>query len=283
MHKIKIITDSTCDLEPQTVKEIDVEVIPLNVIFGEQIFKDGIEMNQTILYRMVDETKKLPKTSAVAPGQFIEVFKKYIDDGYQVLYTGIGSGFSGTFQSASIATAEFPKDKVRLVDSQNLSTGTGLLVLKATKLVKEGKSLEEIVATLEVLVPKVRAQFMVLNLEFLYKGGRCSAAKYYFGTLLRAHPIIAVRNGKMDVFDTPKGKQIKALNRQLDMFKEDLQEGIDEDWVLITSSDAEEAEKYYIEELSKLIKPESIMVSKAGAVISSHCGRGTIGILYIKK
>lgn len=283
MHKIKIVTDSTCDLEMQTIQELDIEVVPLNVIFGEEIFRDGIEMNQTILYRMVDETKKLPKTSAVAPGLFMDVFKKYIDQGYQVLYTGIGSGFSGTFQSASIAAAEFPKDKVRLVDSQNLSTGSGLLTLKAAKLIKEGKTLEEIGEILETLVPKVRAQFMVDNLEFLYKGGRCSAAKYYFGTLLRAHPIIAVREGKMDVFDTPKGKQIKALNRQLDMFKEDLKEGIDEDWVLITSSDAQEAEKYYVEELSKLIKPESIMVSKAGAVISSHCGRGTIGILYIKK
>ncbi|HML99990.1 MAG TPA: DegV family protein [Bacilli bacterium] len=283
MRKIKIITDSTCDIPPELIQKYDITIVPLYVSFGEETFADGVEITVPELFAKEKATGIMPKTSATGPEIFNQVFKKYIDEDYDIFYTGIGSGFSSTFQSATIARQEFTEGRIALVDSKNLSSGSGLLTLEAVRLREEGKTLSEIASSVEELVPNVRAQFIVDNLDYLYKGGRLSGAKFFFGRMLRAHPFIVVNDGKMDVAATPKGKIIRALDHQLDIFKKHLAEGIRPERVIITSVVAEEAEKYYFEELSKLVDPKTIVCSKAGSVIASHCGVGTIGILYIRK
>lgn len=282
MKKIKIITDSTCDLNPETTKELDIEVLPLTVIFGEKEYRDGVDISLEQLYENVAKTKLIPRTSAIAPGVFTAVFKKYIDEGYDVFFTGIGGLLSGTIQTARLSAVEFPPERIRIVDSANLSTGTGLLVLKAAKMRDEGKSLQEIGDGIEKLVPHVYCSFAVETLEYLYKGGRCNGASYFIGTFLRAHPIIKVTDGRMDVYKTPKGKMVKALNQLLADFKK-VKDQVDLDHVMITHSIAPESLKYLLAEMSKLIDPKVIMVTRAGCVIGSHCGPNTIGILYIVK
>lgn len=133
MNKVKIITDSTADLTQELYEKLDITVLPLYVTIGEKTYKDGIEITAKELYKKVNEHNQLPKTSAVSPIVFEEEFKKYIDLGYDVLYLGIGSEFSGTFNNARIAASNFPKDRIRLVDSANLSSGIGLLLLKANQ------------------------------------------------------------------------------------------------------------------------------------------------------
>lgn len=283
MNKIKIIVDSTCDLTPEYVKENDVVVIPLLVTHQNKEFKDGVDITIDQLYAMVDESNVLPKTSALPIGELIDVFQKYIDEGYDIFYTGISSSMSSTYQNAVLAAETVCKERIEVFDSKNLSTGTGLMVLKAVKMRNEGKSIHEIAETLSKNIrDNVRAQFLIEQMDYLHKGGRCSALASFFGRAFHIKPIIRVENGKMKVFKKPIGKTINACNALLDIIKNDL-DNLDLDCVMITSTKAEASEKYLYEKLSEIVDPSKIMITHAGCVVSSHCGPGTIGILYIVK
>lgn len=282
MAKIKIIADSTSDLEQDYLQEHDIEIIPLGINFKEVCYQDGVDLTTKELYKIVDETKVMPKTSAASVVTYEECFKKWIEQGYEILCITISSEFSSCYQNACIASQEF-EGKVSCIDSRNLSSGIGLIIVKAVKYIKEGKSLQEITELLnEKIIPNVRSQFVVETLDYLYKGGRCSSVSYIFGKHLHIHPIILVKDGKMIVYKKPRGKMINGLNTLLDIFKADYP-NIDEDCVMITHSCAEESREYLYQELSKIIPSSQIMITNAGCVVSSHCGRGTIGILYIKK
>ena len=282
MRKIKIIADSTCDLEKDYLKENDIEIIPLGISFKDESFEDGVNLSTAELYRLVDEKKMLPKTFAPGIEKYKEVFKKWVDASYDVLFISISSYLSSGFQNAYIASQEFD-NHVFCVDSKNLSSGIGLIILKAVKFKNEGKTIQEIVTLLnEKIIPNVRSQFIVDTLDYLYKGGRCSSLAFIFGKSLHIHPIILVKEGKMIVYKKPRGKIVNGLNELLEIFKKDLSE-MDLDTVMITHSIAPEYEKYLHQEVKKYIDEDNIMHTNAGCVISSHCGKGTIGILYIKK
>ena len=283
MNKIKIIIDSTCDLTPEYIKEHDIEVVPLLVTHNGNEYKDGIDITIDQLYTLVDETGILPKTSALSVGVLIDVFQKNIDEGYDIFYTGISSSMSSTYQNAMIAAESVCKERIEVFDSKNLSTGTGLLVLKAVKMREEGKNIHEIAEYLANNVrDNVRAQFLIEQMDYLHKGGRCSALASFFGRAFHIKPIIRVENGNLKVFKKPIGRTINACNALLDIIKSDLA-NLDLDCVMITSTRAETSEKYLYEKLSEMVDPSKIMITKAGCVISSHCGPGTIGILYIVK
>ena len=281
MSKVVVITDSTCDLSEKLIKDNNIVVIPLYVSFDTEIYKDGVEINTSKLYEMVKETKKLPKTSACSVGDFVIAFEKYLKDGYDVFYTGIGSKLSTTYNNALLAKKELNTDRIQISDSANLSTGIGLLVLKAVKFAKEGKSVVEIKEEIDKLSPLVRSKFAVDSLEYLHKGGRCSGVARFFGTMARLKPVIVVQDGKMDVLAHPIGKR-KALQIMIDDIISN-KDNIHNDCVMITHTYAEEEAKYLYETLKREIPEANIEVTDAGCVISSHCGKGTIGILYIMK
>jgi len=283
MNKVKVVVDSTVDLSPELYKENDMEVVPLNVNFGEQNFKDGLTINQTQLYEMVKKTGELPHTAAPSPEDFIKVFKTYIDKGYDIIYLGIGSLFSTSLQNANIAKQEFDEGRIFLVDSLNLSSGSGLLALRACRLAKEGKSAAEIKEDLDSLVPNVSAKFAVDTLEYLHKGGRCSGASKLFGHIFHIHPIISVINGGMSVTKKPRGLLKVAIDEMVNELKNDLPNVYLDD-VFVTDSGCLGAEKeYFINEVKKLVDPKCVRVTEAGCVVCSHCGPRTIGVLYIKK
>lgn len=283
MAKIKIVTDTTADLTKELYEKLDCEVLPLHVTINEKTYEDTVEITTPELYQIMDETKQLPKTSAINPDVFLETFKKVKDEGYDgVIVTGIGSNMSSTMQSAKIAADQMEDFPIRLVDSLSLSSGTGLLILNGRQYLEQGHSLDETADYMNSLVPKVRAQFIVESLDIIYRGGRISGAKYLFGKMLKAHPFIQMNEAKLVVADTPKGKIHRALDKQFDVFLADLEDGIDKSKVFITHSVAPDYVDYYLEKLKEYIPSENIIVTEAGAVISSHCGPGTIGILYIK-
>jgi len=282
MNKVAIITDSTCDLSKEIIESRNIKVLPLYVRFGEDTYRDGIDITTDRLYELVEQKNEIPKTSAVSPGDFIEAFEPLIKDGYDIIYTGIGSSLSGTFQSAHIASLEFPENRIYLVDSKNLSTGIGLLVLKACDLRDQGLSASDIKDRLLEIVPKVRSQFAVKTLDYLHKGGRASGTARLLGTMLRIKPIIQVRDGKMDVYTKTMGKMSRALDVMLTDYI-NLGEQIDLDYVMITHSQAGKHVDYMSEIVNQKLKPNKLFVTEAGCVISSHCGPGTIGILYIVK
>lgn len=282
MNKIKIIVDSTSDLTKEYLEENNISVIPLGVTFGDKVYHDGIDITVKDLYSYVEKNKILPKTSAISVGEFITCFQKYIDEGYDIFYTGISSKMSSSYQNACLASENFEKGRILIFDSLNLSTGIGLQVTRAVKLVKEGKNLAEINEELLKIRPLVRSQFLIETMDYLYKGGRCSGVAYFLASALYLKPIIRVVDGGMIVYKKPIGKTIKACNALLEIFKKDLP-NMDTSLVMLTSTFADSSEKYLYNELLKYLPAENIMVTHAGAVISSHCGPGTIGILYIMK
>ncbi|MGI6392216.1 MAG: DegV family protein [Candidatus Izemoplasmatales bacterium] len=282
MHKIKLVTDSTSDLSPELIKKHDIEVVPLHVLFKDRQYRDNVDLNTSEMYELIKQKNQIPTTAAVSVGEFTEVFRKYLDQGYEIIFIGIGKNFSATYQSAYAAKSELESDSIYLVESGNLSSGTGLLVLKAAKFRDEGLSAPQIKKKLDELVPKVRTQFVLDTLEYLYKGGRLNALSKLFGTMLKIKPIIKVRDGSMAVGKKGRGNIRAGIDIMLNeaLFEKD---AIDEDFLMVTHSLTYENAEYIKKRLKAELKVKNIYETNAGCVISSHCGKGTIGILYIVK
>lgn len=284
MRPVKIITDSTCDLNREDLEKFEIEVAPLNVVFDDKSYLDGVEIVTKELYKKVEETKVLPKTTAVSPARYLEVYKKWIDKDYDIIVLGISSKLSGSYQNACLAAKEMPEGRVFVLDSLNLSSAIGLQLLKIQQLKEKGLSAVEIVEQVRNLPSKVKCSFSIDTMEYLYKGGRCSGISYFFGRIFHIHPIISVVDGGMIVHKTPRGKMTKALDIMINEFKEDYDNGlVDVDTIMITHSESDEYADYIFNELAKFVDKRHLMITRAGCVISSHCGPKTIGILYITK
>lgn len=278
--KIKIITDSTNDLDSETLKKHDIEVLPLYVNFTNESYLDGVNITTPELYKKVEEVNELPKTAAVTIVTFEEKFKKYVDDGYDIIFMGISKQMSRTYENAVFAANEISNEHIFVVDSMNLSTGIGLLLLKACKYRDAGMSAKEIAEQLNQDNKRVLSQFVIETMDYLYKGGRCSGMAKLVGTLLKIKPMIAVRDGKMHVAKKPHGKMKVALDIMIQQLKQDLPR-LDRDVVIITHSLAFEYCDYIKKQIEPILGDTPILCTVAGCVISSHCGKGTIGILYM--
>ena len=271
MNKVIIIADSTVDLTPELIKKHNIVTVPLIVRFDEEIYYDNETITPDELYEKVKIKGELPKTAAVAPQTFIDLFKPYIDQGCDILFSGIGAKMSSTIQNAIIASNEFPEGRIFVLDSGNLSTGTGLLILKMCKYRDEGKSAKEIYDLVSPLVTKVSAQFAVDTLEYLHKGGRCSGASKIFGTIFHIHPIIKLVDGGMIVYKKPRGAYKAALNELVNEIKRDYP-NVDLDHIFVTHSGMDQnLINYLYEEVSKVVGQDHVYITRAGCVISSHC------------
>ncbi len=287
MNKIIIMADSTCDLNKEYVEANDVKIIPLHVtIDGDpNQYLDGVNLTSEEVYKLVEKYGHTPKTGARNVAEFISDFEPYIKDGYDIIYTGIGSGLSSTYNNAVLASKEFPEGRIEVVDSQNLSTGIGLLVNKMVIYRNEGLDIHEIAKRVREHVPLVSAKFCIDRLDYLYKGGRCGGMTKIFAHMLKIHPVAKVIDNKLQVYKKPRGAYREAVNFQIDEFVRDLKDkNIDLDKVYVTDSGHMDGEdEYIIKQLSKYIDKNIIEHTHAGCVISSHCGPKTIGILYILK
>ena len=279
---IRIITDSTCDLCEELIKKNNIEIIPLYVTFNDDSYKDGIEINSSKLYEEVDKRKMLPKTSAAPVLDFINYFKNIIDNGDEAFYVGIGGKLSTTLNNANMAIEELCTDKIMTADSKNLSTGISLVLLKACKDRDNGLSLKEIKENADKNADKVLAQFAIESTEFLRRGGRCSSIASLAATVLRIKPIIEVRDGKLSVGKKPIGKMKRAIDMMNNQIMDD-KDKVDNDYIFVTHSFQDEGAKYIIPILKEEFPNAQIVETTAGCVISSHCGKGTIGILYMLK
>lgn len=273
---IEIITDSTSDLSPELIDRFHIKSLPLTVFIDNREVKDG-ELTLMQLFDAVDRTGVLPKTSAVPVADFAEAFSTSDD----TIYIGISSQLSATFHNSVLAAAEAKGKKIAAIDSLNLSTGIGLLVCKAAELRDQGSSFEEIVAEIQATVPKVHSSFTIDTLDYLYKGGRCSAMQSIVGSLLHIRPVIEVRkDGTMGVKEKIGGARKRALLSMVEDFKS-LLPNIDLHRVFITHTGCDEDAQFLEAELQKLADIDEICITYAGATVASHCGPNTIGILYI--
>ncbi len=282
MHDIIISSDSTCDLGEELVKRYDVKIMPLSVMLGERSYKDGIDIVPNDIFRYFDETGNLPKTAAPSVAEYEEFFKQFTDQGKYVVHINISSKASGSHGFAVTASKAFD-GRVFVVDSHALSTGQGLLVLKACDLRDEGKSAQEIYDVLMSLRDKVNTSFIPDTLLYLYKGGRCSTLSYYGSKVLSIHPMIDMKDGKL----YPKRKYIGKMSRCLKNYISDLVKDYpkyDRTRCFITHSHADEE---IVEQAKALVAGQfdfkETLITVAGSIITSHCGRNTIGVLFISE
>lgn len=280
MSKVKIFADSTCDLSRDLIESNNISIVPLYVSFDENTYKDGVEISTKELYSKVNECNRLPKTSAPSPLDFINAFKPFIDEGKDILYIGLSTKLSSTLQNARIAAAEFSDAKIEIVDSFNLSTGIGLLVMKAVDLAKENLGVEEIAKRIRELVPRVETAFVPDTLDYLHKGGRCSSLQALMGSVLKIRPIIKVVDGGMIVGQKARGKREKILETMLENAIKD-KDNMDKKRIFVTHTEGLKDAMFLKKELETNLDVEEIIITDAGCVISSHCGPNTVGILYI--
>jgi DegV family protein with EDD domain len=282
MNPVVIFSDSTIDLTAADYKHYQIQVVPLIVNLEGKDYLDGVTITPDQIYASVEKTGHLPATAAVGPERLKEAYEPWIQKGYDVVFVGIGASLSGTVQASHIAGAEFPDGRVYTCDSQNLSSASGLLAIKACALRDQGKSAAEIAAAIAEMAPRVSAQFGVERLDYLNKGGRCSSLALVMGTLLHIHPVLKVVDGKLIIYKKPRGRSEAFYDEMLGIIKADMPH-VDQDVVMVTHAGiGEEAIDYIVSRLGKMVNPKCIHVTRAGAVISSHCGFGTIGILYLK-
>lgn len=274
--KVLIMTDSSCDMPQSFIEENNIKLVSFNIIIDGKTYLDRRDITTKELFEKVDELKELPKTAAIAPSVFVDEFNKFVDE-YDIVYIGLGTGFSSASSSAMVAANEF--DNVYVVDSCNLSAGVGLLLNKACIFREQGMNAKEISEKIKEIVPRVRVQFVINTLKYLHMGGRCSGTIRLLGSALKLKPIIRVIDNKMVVGKSPIG-YTRGLNTLIDYYKQDI-DHIDTDLMTFTHCMATEDAKYLMEKIKPDCKVKNIMVTEAGCVISTHCGPRCIGILYI--
>lgn len=277
---VKILADSTCDLSPELIAQYGIGIIPLYVHLGEEEFRDGVDITPEQLYKWSDEHNTTPKTAAPGIEDIEALLDKEGSDEY-VIFT-ISSSMSSSYTNCTLAADDLEiTDRVFVIDSQNLSTGIALLVLKAAQMAAQGRSGSEIAQEIGKIRGKVRASFVIDTLTYLYRGGRCSGLSAFFGSALRLHPRIAVAEGAMHPEKKYRGRSSKFVLEYVRDMEQDLK-AAQPDRVFITHSGCDrqivESVRSYLEGLHHF---DEILETRAGAVVSSHCGPGTLGVLFI--
>ncbi len=281
---VKIIADSTCDLSAELIKTYDVDILPLHILLGEEEYEDGKSITPEEIFQWSDEHETTPKTSAPAVETVMDLLRPYTQAGQECVCFCISESMSTCGNVIRMAAQELEAEQlVHVIDSQNLSTGIGLLVIEAAIMAKEEKTAAQIVTQIAALRPLVRASFVVDTLVYLHRGGRCGGLTAMLGGALKLHPKIVVENGAMHSTKKYRGNiksvvlsYVKDMEEQLKQAKPDR--------VFITHSGCKSAivepVRAYLESLGIFAE---ILETRAGGVISSHCGPGTLGVLFIAK
>lgn len=281
MKKIKIFADSACDLDLDYLKELDVEMIPLTASFEDEVFEDRVTITTKEFYQRLKESKTLPKTSQIPPARFVERFKKYLDDGYQILYVAFSSRLSGTYQSGCIAKDMLETNDIIVIDSKAASVGLGLIVREAALMAKEGKTIEEIANRVIYMRDRMEHIFAVGNLEMLKRGGRISTAQAAIGTLLNVKPILQFDDGYIIPYDKVRGEK-GIIKKIIDTMRE---RGYDLENQVIGMNFSNNLDfcLKLRDEIQKEFNIKEFVISEIGAAIGSHVGEGTTSVFFMRK
>ncbi len=279
---VKILSDSTCDLSQELTERYGIEILPLHVLMGEEDHKDGVDITPDEIFRWSDANKSTPKTAAPSIEDAVEKIGRLLEGGNEVICFSISETMSSSLNIMRLAIKELEaEDRAFAFDSKNLSTGIGLLVIEAACMAKEGMGAAEILKKLEELRPLVRSSFVVDTLTYLHRGGRCSGVAALAGGMLKLHPKIVVVDGKMEVAKKYRGSIAKVVKAYVQDMEEDLKSARPAR-VFITHSVSDAA---LVQEVADYLQGlsvfDEILETRAGGVVSSHCGPGTLGVLFI--
>lgn len=284
MKEVVITADSTCDLPKYIIDKYDIRITPLSVLLGENSFLDGVDVFPQDIYDFVAKTGELPKTAAVPPASYIELFGKLTAEGKAVVHIGLSSAISSSYQNACLAAEEF--DDVYCVDSKSLCTAMGLLVLKACDFREKGFDAKKIANRVNAIVPKVSTTFILDSLKYLHKGGRCSGVERFGANVLGIKPSIAIdtSTGKLDVAKKYRGKMDAVYKQYINDCLKDA-EKIDSSRIVIANSGdiPPEILSFAKDAVEGTMNFNEIITADAGCTISSHCGPHTLAIFYIRK
>ena len=279
---IKILSDSTCDLSPALLEEYNVSLVPLTIIKNDKEFKDGINITPADIFEHVANGGNLCTTSANSVGEYQDIFERYAKEYDGVIHINISSHFSSCFQNACLAAEDYPN--VRVIDSKNLSTGQGLVVLKACELTKTCEDLDAIAAELNEFTGKVEASFLLDQLKYMVKGGRCSAVVALGANLLNLKPCIEVKDGKMSVVKKYRGSYAKCLASYVKDRLAGREENLQHSHLFVTKTPVtDECYTAVMNVVNENNYFDRIHETDAGCTVSCHCGPGTLGVLFVRK
>lgn len=280
-NNIVISSDSTSDLSAELRERYNISTIPLGVTLGDRTYFDGVDVTPDDIYEYHKKTGELPKTTAANVGDCIDYFKPFADAGKTVIHFSLSSELSSTYNNTCLAASEF--ENIYVIDSRNLSTGSGLLVIAAAEMANNGLEATEIVEKINAMVSCVDASFVIDSLEYLHKGGRCSALAMLGANVLKLKPCIEVKNGKMGVGKKYRGKYSAVLKEYVAERIGDASD-IDLDRIFVTHAGCDPQIVADIVEQVKEIAPfKEVFLTRAGCTISSHCGANTLGVLFVRK
>ena len=278
---IKILSDSTCDLSQELLEKYNITTVPLTVIKNGQAYQDGVTITPAEIFAHVAAGGDLCSTTALNIGEYTEYFDKYSKQYDGVIHINLGSGFSSCYQNACIAADDY--DNVKVVDSMNLSTGQGLVVLKACELAKTCENLEQLQQELQDFATRVEASFLLNQLAYMVKGGRCSSAAALGANMLNLKPCIEVKGGKMSVVKKYRGPYAKCLSAYV-KDRLDGREDLDRKTLFVTHTPVDDdclnAVNTAVDTYADF---EEIFWTEAGCTVSCHCGPGTLGVLFVRK
>lgn len=282
-NKVVVFSDSTIDLTPELYERYNIKTIPMHINLGGKTYEDGINLTTTELFDHYYKTKELPKTAAINSEELIEAFKPYIDDGYEIVYVSLGSALSVSYRSSVLAAEEL-NGKLYPIDSCSLSTGAGLLTIEAAIRAQQGMPAKQIAEEVCALNQKNHASFVLDTLEFMKAGGRCSAVAAFGANLLGLKPCIGVdnsKNGAMGVTKKYRGKITKVITEYIDDVLASY-DNIKTDRAFVTySSDKDGIVDIALEHVKSKGIFKEVFCTSASCTISSHCGPGTLGVLFM--
>ncbi len=279
--KTLILSDSTCDLSAEIIAARDIKISPLTVVLGDEAHRDGVDITPDDVYAYYKTSGNLAKTTATNMTEHEDFINTHVKDGDEAVYFHISSEMSTTFNSARMAAEDM--DNVYCIDSRNLSTGIGLLVLHACDLADEGKSAKEIYDEINTLIPKVDASFVVDTLEYLHKGGRCSSIAALGANLLKLRPMIQVKDGKMSVTKKYRGKMSEVLKQYVSEKLTDENKFIGKRIFVTHSGNCDEIALELKTMVETAYPDKEVLITRAGCTVSCHCGPGTLGVLGIRE
>lgn len=275
---VRIVTDSVSDIPEEYVYEYNINVIPLKVILGEHVYEDRINITPDKVFERIEKSGEFPKTSQVTPFEFIRVFDEITKDGDEVLAIVMSSKMSGTYNSALVAKNELSDRKIEVVDSKAITLGYGLIVIKAAKMAKEGKTVDEIKNKIEKMIEKMEYLIVFDTLEYVYKGGRISKAQYLLANFFNIKPIVTMLDGEMVVKDKVRGRK-KVLKWMIDYLEKN---NIDLNNKIIGLNHVNDME--YLQELKKELTSrfnmKEIVISDVGCTVAAYSGLNAIALYF---
>lgn len=281
MPKIKITCDSTCDLSPDIYERYHISVIPMCVAMGNRLCRDGVDVKPKELFAYVEETGKLPTTSAISVGEYEEFFRPFVKDGYEVVHISLSSELSSSHQNARIAAQEI--GNIHIVDSRSLSTGSGHLVILAAELASAGYDGAYIAKALDEMKENLDVSFVLQTLDYLHKGGRCSGMARFGANMLKLRPEIVMENGSLHVGGMYRGSMEKTILSYV-RGRLDNEKAVNYDRIFVTHSGVPREIVDKVIALVKELRPfEEVIETVAGSTISCHCGPECIGVLFFRK